>query len=105
MVSLRNRQDRPTLGLAAWPAQRMYGRNDLSAGRHRTKGAAGAKCAVSGGVKDPEAVGFRRIAIYDLDWRPSPLPDADAGDAGDWICPRGPSTATLGQDSVPSERR
>ena len=31
----------------------------------------------SAGVKDPKAIGLRRIPIDDLDWRPSPLPDAD----------------------------
>jgi hypothetical protein len=33
--------------------------------------------ALSGCVKDPEASALRLIASYDLDWRPSPLPNAD----------------------------
>ena len=32
----------------------------------------------SGNVQGPKAVGFRRISIDDLDWRPRPLPDIDA---------------------------
>src|ERR1700738_3246818 len=45
--------------------------------------------ALSGGVEDPEAIGSRRISIYDLDWRPSPLPNADAWRAGELDLPAG----------------
>src|ERR1700694_4453405 len=45
--------------------------------------------ALSRGVDDPEAIGFRRISIYDLDWRPSPLPNADAWRAGELDLPAG----------------
>jgi len=38
---------------------------------------------MAAGVKDPKAIGFRRIPINDLDWRPSPLPNADARRAGE----------------------
>jgi hypothetical protein len=37
---------------------------------------------LSGGVEDLEAIGFCRIASCNLDWRPSPLPYADARRAG-----------------------
>ena len=40
-------------------------------------------------MKDPKAIGFRRISIYDLDRRPSPLPDADARHAGELDLPAG----------------
>jgi hypothetical protein len=33
-------------------------------------------------MKNPKAIWLRRIAINDLDWRPSPLPNADARRAG-----------------------
>jgi hypothetical protein len=39
--------------------------------------------ALSIGVKDPKAIGLRRISINDLEWRPSPLPNADAWRAGE----------------------
>jgi hypothetical protein len=40
-------------------------------------------------VKDPKAIGLRRISINDLDWRPSPLPNADAWRAGELDLPAG----------------
>jgi len=43
--------------------------------------------ALSGGVKDPEATGFGRIASHDLDWRPSPLPNADSRRAAELDLP------------------
>ncbi|XXY36806.1 hypothetical protein WMF04_39675 [Sorangium sp. So ce260] len=46
-------------------------------------------CALSAGVKDPKAIGLRRISINDLDWRPSPLPNADAWRAGELDLPAG----------------
>src|SRR5262249_26072274 len=52
----------------------------------RGMGAAG---ALSAGVKDPKAIGFRWISINDLDWRPSPLPNADAWRAGELNLPAG----------------
>jgi len=45
--------------------------------------------ALSAGVEDPKAIGFRRISINDLDWRPSPLPNADAWRAGELDLPAG----------------
>src|SRR5262245_59276937 len=45
--------------------------------------------ALSVGVEDPKAIGFRRISINDLDWRPSPLPNADAWRAGELDLPAG----------------
>jgi hypothetical protein len=45
--------------------------------------------ALSAGVKYPKAIGFRRISINDLDWRPSPLPNADAWRAGEPDLPAG----------------
>src|ERR671925_773103 len=45
--------------------------------------------ALSGGVKDPEAAGLRRIASYDLDRRPSPLPNADSRRAAELDLPAG----------------
>src|ERR1700722_9026876 len=45
--------------------------------------------ARSAGVQDPEATGFRRIPVDDLDWRARPLPDADAGQAGELNLPAG----------------
>ena len=45
--------------------------------------------ALSAGVKDPKAIGLRRISINDLDWRPSPLPNADAWRAGELDLPAG----------------
>src|SRR5688572_31788644 len=39
--------------------------------------------ALSVGVEGPKAIGFSRISINDLDWRPSPLPYADAWCAGE----------------------
>jgi hypothetical protein len=44
---------------------------------------------LSGGVEDSEAVGFCRIPIHDLGWRPSPLPNADAGRARKLDLPAG----------------
>jgi hypothetical protein len=44
---------------------------------------------ISAGVKDPKAIGFRRISINDLDWRPNPLPNADARRAGELDLPAG----------------
>jgi hypothetical protein len=44
---------------------------------------------ISAGVKDPKAIGFRRISINDLDWRPSPLPNVDAWRAGELDLPAG----------------
>jgi hypothetical protein len=38
-------------------------------------------------VQDAKAIGFRRISIYDLDGRPSPLPHADAWRAGELDLP------------------
>jgi hypothetical protein len=43
--------------------------------------------ALSAGVKDPKAIGLRRISINDLDWRPSPLPHTDAWRAGELDLP------------------
>ena len=40
-------------------------------------------------MEDPEAIGFGRISINDLDWRPSPLPNADAWRAGELDLPAG----------------
>ncbi len=48
-----------------------------------------ARCALSAGVKDPKAIGVRRIAIDDLDRRPGPLPHADARRAGEPDPPAG----------------
>src|SRR5215813_14752301 len=45
--------------------------------------------ALSADVEDPKAIGFRRISINDLDWRPSPLPNADAWRAGELDLPAG----------------
>src|SRR5262245_11372246 len=38
---------------------------------------------LSADAEDPKAIGFRRSSINDLDWRPSPLPSADAWRAGE----------------------
>ncbi|XXZ23330.1 hypothetical protein WME92_06595 [Sorangium sp. So ce307] len=46
-------------------------------------------CALSADVKDPKAIGLRRISIDDLDWRPSPLPNADAWRAVELDLPAG----------------
>ena len=43
----------------------------------------------SAGVKDPKAIGFRRVPIDDLDRRPSPLPHADARRARELDLPAG----------------
>jgi hypothetical protein len=40
-------------------------------------------------VQDQEAVEFCRIPINDLDWRPGPLPNADAWRAGELDLPAG----------------
>src|SRR5712691_8696209 len=45
--------------------------------------------ALLAGVEGPEAIGFGRISIHDLDWCPSPLPDADAWCAGELDLPAG----------------
>src|SRR5262245_45914367 len=45
--------------------------------------------ALSAGVEDPKAIGLRRISINNLDWRPSPLPNADAWRAGEPDLPAG----------------
>ena len=44
---------------------------------------------LSGGVEDSEAVGFCRIPVHDLRWRPNPLPNADAGRARELDLPPG----------------
>ncbi|WP_287390719.1 hypothetical protein, partial [Mesorhizobium sp.] len=38
---------------------------------------------LSTGVEDPKAIWFRRISINDLDWPPSPLPNAGSWRAGE----------------------
>ncbi|MBL1098362.1 ATP-binding protein [Streptomyces sp. 205] len=48
--------------------------------------------ARSAGVKDPKAIGFRRISINDLDGRPSPLPHGLAAH-----CRRHPTLEALGR--------
>src|SRR5437762_12984667 len=45
--------------------------------------------APSAAVKDPKVIGLRRISINDLDRRPSPLPNADAGRTGEPDLPAG----------------
>ena len=45
--------------------------------------------ALSAGVEDPKAIWFRRISVNDLDWRPSPLPNADVWRAGELDLPAG----------------
>jgi hypothetical protein len=44
---------------------------------------------VSVDVEDPKAIGLRRVPIDDLDWCPSPLPNADARRAGEPDQPAG----------------
>src|SRR5215813_1287535 len=44
---------------------------------------------LSAGVEDPKAIWLHRISISDLDWRPSPLPNADAWRAGELDLPAG----------------
>src|ERR1700733_15938245 len=44
---------------------------------------------LSGGVQNSEAVGFCRIPVHDLGWRPGPLPNADAGRARELDQPAG----------------
>src|SRR5262249_8087880 len=46
-------------------------------------------CALSAGVEDPKAIRLHRISISDLDWRPSPLPNADAWRAVERDLPTG----------------
>jgi hypothetical protein len=53
------------------------------------------------GVKDLEAIGFRRIASYDLDWRPSPLPDADSRRAAELDLPAGSSITAAARCGSP----
>lgn len=44
----------------------------------------------SRGVKDTEVTGFLGVASYDLDWGPSPLPNADSRRAAELDLPAGP---------------
>ena len=55
----------------------------------RTAGDLFAACVLSQLAKDPEATGFGPISVDDLGWRPGPLPDADAGPAGELDLPAG----------------
>lgn len=48
-----------------------------------------ARSVLSAGVEDPKAIGFRRISVGDLDWRPSPLRNADAWRPGELDQPVG----------------
>ncbi len=43
--------------------------------------------ALSAGVKDPKVIVLRRISINYLNWRPSPLPNANAWRAGELDLP------------------
>ena len=88
----RRRRDRPE-GRGVVTASCTFGRLTNSVDTSRAcalrRNDAGASCSLSAGVKDPKAIGFRRISINDLDWRPSPLPNADAWRAGELDLPAG----------------
>src|SRR5215469_4870153 len=55
----------------------------------------------SAGVKDPEAAGYCRVPVSDLDWCPGPLPHGDARGAGEPDLPAG----ALDRDARPESWR